>query len=122
MTRFLASVLASVALLGGCASSVTLSQQMAAWQNGDIDSALQTWGEPDDRMPDGDETIFIWRDRAMPPIAFSAEPAALPVVCVRMLAVGPDGTVTGWRWRGDACGSLPVIRGEQPLVASNGSS
>jgi len=117
MARFHAQILAVFIALSGCASTDALSDRMAGWQDADIDVAIDAWGEPDDSRPFADGKILVWRDRATAPVLHSGEPAALPVVCERMLAVAPDGTITGWRWRGDACPSLPENRSKARLVA-----
>ena len=84
-------------LSAGCASTGSLSSEMAGWQGEDVSVALGAWGEPEAKQTFGSQTILIWRDRS----AFVTGPNG--VVCERMLAVADDGAITGWRWRGDAC-------------------
>ena len=90
-------------LVTGCASSGSLSREMAALQNENVSTIVETWGQPDLQEPFGAETVLIWYDRS--PAAFDM--ATSVVVCERMLAVAEDGTITGWRWRGDHCDSVP---------------
>lgn len=103
--------LLAIALLGtGCAATAPLSDEMAAWQGDHVDAALDSWGEPELTRAFGDETIMIWRDRhtTTSPSGLSAGFDSGEVACERMLAVSEDGTVTGWRWRGDACEAMPA--------------
>lgn len=87
--------------LAGCAGTGSLSTAMADLQGEPVAAALEAWGEPEATTPFGEQTLMIWRDYA--PAAFAHSPV---VVCERQLAVDADGTITGWRWRGDACESL----------------
>lgn len=99
--------LIALALLGGCATGGGLSRQMADWQSQNVSVALEAWGTPDSRERIGDETLLSWYDRA--PAIFAVADVSAPVICTRMLAVATDGTITGWRWRGDRC---PMITTE----------
>lgn len=89
-----------VAMLGaGCGSTGSLSTAMADLEGEPVGRALAEWGEPEASEPFGEQTVLIWRDYA--------PWASLPIViCERLLAVDAAGTVTGWRWRGDACERL----------------
>ena len=108
--------LISLALLGGCATGGGLSRQMADWQSQNVSVALEAWGNPDSRERFGDETLLSWYDRA--PAIFAVADVSAPVICTRMLAVATDGTITGWRWRGDRCPDVaPQIR-QRSLSAS----
>ena len=95
-------IVAAVMLLAGCASSGNLSREMASLQNGSVASVVAVWGEPDSQKTYGEETVLIWYDRA--PAAYGV--ATSVVVCERMLAVTNEGTITGWRWRGDRCNKV----------------
>ena len=102
--------------LTACAGPDALSRQMAGWQHEDIEVAIAAWGEPEDRVAAGDEVILVWRDRAyLPPGPANASHAA--VVCERQLAMASDGTISGWRWRGNACPSLSSAAGRAALFA-----
>ncbi len=86
--------------LSACATDGSLSQQMAAFEGQPIGVATAAWGAPQTETEVGDQTVRIWRD-------FTVGTAGTPeLLCERMLAVGADGVVTGWRWRGDACPAL----------------
>lgn len=100
-----------IILASGCASQEPLSAGMAAWQGEDVSVALETWGAPEDARAFGDETILLWRDRASfhSPSGRLSERAEAVVLCERMLAVADDGTITGWRWRGNACETIAEI-------------
>lgn len=98
----------------GCAHSGSLSREMAALQNESVSTVVAVWGQPDDREAFGDETVLIWYDRA--PAEFGV--ATTVVVCERMLAVTDQGTITGWRWRGDRCNKLPDSMRSRSLSAS----
>lgn len=113
-------LLAILALGTGCAATAPLSDEMAAWQGNRVDAALDAWGEPEATRAFGDETILIWRDRRAPtsPSGLSAGIDREAVVCERMLAVAADGTVTGWRWRGDACVMVPPELRSRQLSAA----
>lgn len=99
-------------LSGGCASTGSLSSEMADWQGEDVGVALAAWGEPEAERAFGSQTILIWRDRS----AFVAGPNG--VVCERMLAVAVDGEITGWRWRGDACPSIASAERYRHMAAT----
>ncbi|MDJ0939217.1 MAG: hypothetical protein QNJ00_05600 [Woeseiaceae bacterium] len=98
------------ALLVGCGTTASLSNDMAGWQGDHVSIALEAWGQPEAEQAFGAETVLIWRDRSTEPPAYLAEPGVPQVVCERMLAVDETGTITGWRWRGDACESLGASR------------
>lgn len=113
-------LLVAAALASGCASQSPLTADMSAWQGDDISVALASWGAPEDERAFGDEIVLIWRDRApsYSPSGRLDEPADSAVLCERMLAVAGDGTITGWRWRGDACESLAPTARETTFAAS----
>jgi hypothetical protein len=113
-------LLALIALASGCASQSPLTADMSAWQGDDISVALAIWGAPEDERASGDETILVWRDRASAhsPSGRLGEPAEGAIVCERMLAVADDGTITGWRWRGNACESISPAARDRTLAAS----
>ena len=92
-----------IAALSGCAASDSLSRQMADWQSQNVIVALDAWGTPDRREELDGQTLLTWYDRALLPFSFAGDDIAPPVICTRMLAVADDGTITGWRWRGDRC-------------------
>ena len=107
--------------LAACAAPDTLSRQMAGWQDEDIAAAIAAWGEPEERVAAGDEVILVWRDRAyLPPGPTHPRDAA--IVCERQLAVTSDGTISGWRWRGNACPSLGSAAERAALVAHTSRS
>lgn len=116
-------LLITFGLVSGCSTTAGLSDQMADWQGSNAGTAIASWGEPEIEKAFGDETILIWRDRAYDPpqtdIGTILSSAA--VVCERMLAVTDDGTITGWRWRGDACPVLHDDIGNTQLLSSNRS-
>ena len=76
--------------------------------------ATAVWGEPHATEAMDDGTLLIWRDYAG---VYSG--TVMPVViCERQLAVDANGSIDGWRWRGDACESLHRDRdSEHPLQA-----
>lgn len=83
----------------GCSTTGTLSGSMADMQGTSIAEAFKAWGEPEITETVGAQTVFVWRDYATS--------AAVPIIiCERMLAADDSGTITGWRWRGDACKSI----------------
>ena len=100
---FIPLLVATVVATGltGCAATGSLSTTMAGLQGESVTAAYAAWGEPEATTPLGEQTLMTWRDYA--PAAFAHSPV---VVCERQLAVDGDGTITGWRWRGDACESL----------------
>lgn len=108
--------LLSLAVLSGCASGGGLSRQMADWQSQDVAVALEAWGTPDSQERIGDETLLSWYDRA--PAIFAVADFSTPVICTRMLAVATDGTITGWRWRGDRCPDVAPGFRQRNLSAS----
>ena len=93
------AILLTMALAtSGCSATGALSGTMADMQGASIADAFTAWGEPEITETVGEQTLFVWRDYAT---------AAVPIViCERMLAADESGTVTGWRWRGDACESI----------------
>ena len=107
-----AVLIAILTMSAGCASTGSLSSEMAGWQGEDVGIAIAAWGEPEAERAFGDETILIWRDR---PAVVSAPGA---VVCERMLAIAEDSTITGWRWRGDACESIGAADRQAQMAAS----
>lgn len=113
-------LLVLIGLAAGCATSNPLSGEMAGWRGNHVSAALGAWGEPEERRAFGDETVLIWRDRASSasPSGRIARPARAAVLCERMLAVADDGTVTGWRWRGDACATMRAGDRAETLRAS----
>ena len=80
----------------GCASN-GLSGTMGSWQGSHIDDVRLAWGQPDTCVTDGEQRVCAWSTPAVN--SFVGGRAQ----CVRSLAVGPDGIVTGWCWRGDHC-------------------
>jgi hypothetical protein len=108
------ALLAAFVMLGGCATTDSLSDQMAGWQQDDVDAALAAWGDPEASIAFGDGRLLTWRDRA----AVSTSLADAPVVCERMLAVDADGVITGWRWRGDACPTIDASRTRPAMLAA----
>ncbi len=91
-----------IGLASGCALQDPLSADMSALQGEHVSTALAAWGAPEDERAFGDETVLIWRDRTAA-YSLPAGSADAAVICERMLAVADDGTITGWRWRGNAC-------------------
>ncbi len=107
-------LIAATLVLTGCAGSGSLSREMAELQNEQVSTIVDVWGQPDAQEPFGAETVFIWYDRA--PAEFGV--ATSVVVCERMLAVTDEGKITGWRWRGDHCDSVPAGMRTRSLSAS----
>lgn len=106
MAPGMALALGSAILLGACSTAGSLSRDMAAMEGSPAGDATAAWGEPDATESFGDGTLMTWRD-----YAGEYGTTAMPVViCERQLAVDPDGSITGWRWRGDACESLHRVR------------
>lgn len=101
--RVVATLLLGGAMaLAGCSSAGSLSKDMAAMQGGPAGYATAIWGEPHATETLGDGTLMVWRD-----YAGAYTETVLPVViCERQLAVDAAGSISGWRWRGDACESL----------------
>ena len=97
--------------LAACSTTGSLSGNMAAMQGQPMGTALTAWGEPEARETYGSQTVLIWRDYA-PGFAETAP----QVLCERHLAVDDSGTVTGWRWRGDACETLVTIEAREQLA------
>ncbi len=95
-------LLGSAVPLAGCSTTGSLSHEMAAMQGSPAGYATALWGEPHATEHFDDGTLMIWRDYAG---VYSG--TVLPVViCERQLAIDANGSVSGWRWRGDACESL----------------
>ena len=86
-------------VMAGCSTTATLSGTMADMQGASIGNAFTAWGEPEATETMGEQTVFVWRD-------YAAGASVPIVICERMLAADDSGTVTGWRWRGDACESI----------------
>lgn len=107
-------LIATALLLSGCAGSGGLSREMAALQDESVSTVVAVWGQPDSEEPFGDETVLTWYDRA----PAGSGIAATVVVCERMLAVTEQGTITGWRWRGDHCNKVPEGVRSRSLTAS----
>ena len=93
------TLIVATLLLTGCATGGSLSREMANLQDEHVSTVVDVWGQPDAQEPFGEDTVFIWYDRA--PAEFGV--ATSIVVCERMLAVTDNGDITGWRWRGDHC-------------------
>ena len=91
--------------LAGCSTTGTLSGTMADMQGTSIAEAFTTWGEPEASETVGNQTVYVWRD-------YAASAAVPIVICERLLAADADGTVTGWRWRGNACESVSAAERE----------
>ena len=96
---FLGALLLAAAITG-CSTTGSLSTAMAGMQGQPVADVLAAWGETESTKPDGEQTLMTWRDYA-PGLA-----ERQVVLCERWLAVDQEGTVTGWRWRGDACEHL----------------
>lgn len=113
-------VLIAISILAaGCAAGGSLSREMADWQGRHVSAALEAWGEPDGREALGDQTVLTWFDQVIAPAGFSGEVAAASaIVCERKLAVAGDGTVTGWRWRGDRCEDLSPAKRQRLFSAA----
>ena len=88
--------------LAGCAANGSLSSEMAAMQGSPQGHATATWGTPTVTEAFADGTLLIWLD-----YAGTYSGAGTPVViCERQISVDATGSISGWRWRGDACESL----------------
>ena len=107
-------LIATSLLIAGCASSGSLSREMAELQDEHVSTVVDVWGQPDTQETFGQETVLIWYDRA--PAAFDM--ATSVIVCERMLAVTAEGTITGWRWRGDHCETVPAGMRARSLTAA----
>ena len=106
----------AVALCTGCASTGSLSGEMAEFQGEPVSAATDSWGQPEAEYAEAGQTVLVWRDRS--PFAALHDAPSAGVICERMLAVDAEGTVTGWRWRGDACQSVPTGNRSRELAAS----
>ena len=104
MKRNFIIVFLLAAFSAGCASGQSLSREMAGMQGTDVDDAIAAWGPPEAETMIAGQQVLIWKDRT----SDYFEVAQGIVLCERMLAVDTQGTVTGWRWRGDACEAVPV--------------
>ncbi len=108
LTRSLVTTLAALTLLAsaiqlaGCSTTGSLSNDMAALQGSPAGYATAIWGEPHATEDFADGTLMIWRDYA----GIYSGTVMQVVICERQLAVDADGSISGWRWRGDACESL----------------
>ncbi len=113
--RVAAAVLLGTAiLLSGCSSTGSLSRDMAAMQGSPAGYARAIWGEPHATEAIDAGTLMIWRDYA----GAYGETVSAFVICERQLAVDADGSISGWRWRGDACESIYRNRApDHPLQA-----
>ena len=99
----------------GCAVPGTLSQEMAAMQGNPPGDATDSRGSPSAVEPFGDGRLMIWRD-----YAHTYTGSGTPVViCERQLAVDSNGSISGWRWRGDACESLHRDRSATGQLQAN---
>jgi hypothetical protein len=86
-------------MLAACGATDPLSRQMSGWQHEPVDTAIAVWGDPEERLVFGGQTILVWRDRV--------DSVGTPqLLCERQLAVDAGGTITGWRWRGDSCPNI----------------
>lgn len=121
MKTLISLLLTTLAFASGCATTDGLSSQMAGWQGNNIGAAIEAWGIPDAEQDFGDQTVFIWRDRAygVLPINAETDTSSAIVICERMLAVTDAGTVTGWRWRGDACPGMHTDMAAGHILASS---
>ncbi len=101
-------ILATLLVMSGCSTTGSLGQEMAGWQGKDVDIAIEAWGAPEAQQDFGEQTVLIWRDRFGDGIpSASVDYLGIDAIaCERMLAVADDGTITGWRWRGDACNAI----------------
>ncbi|MBT8099980.1 MAG: hypothetical protein KJO82_09535 [Gammaproteobacteria bacterium] len=120
MKQLTLGIIALLALTTGCSTTTSLSGQMADWQGQNIGVAIGAWGQPDSEQAFGDESVLIWQDRAYQFLPGDVAPnwTSAAVVCERMLAITDDGTITGWRWRGDSCPTL-YTPDAQVLAVSN---
>ncbi len=122
MKGTLVGTLAAALLTTGCAAGGALSADMADWQGRDLTSVVAAWGPPATETSIAGQRVMVWLDRDV--LADRAGPESAGVVCERMLAVAADGTITGWRWRGDACEAAwparrPAARSAAHTVAAN---
>ena len=105
--------------LQACASTDVLSRQMSGWQQQPVDVAITEWGEPEQRLTVGDQTILVWRDRLGGASDYANGSAAPAVLCERQLAVDNSGTITGWRWRGDSCPDILAAGVQGAFLVAN---
>ena len=103
MPRRYMMLMLALLTLQACASTDPLSRKMAGWQEQPVEAAINEWGEPEERVLAGDQTILVWRDRVD---SASAYGEAAYVLCERQLAVDASGRITGWRWRGNSCPAI----------------
>ncbi|MEM8817814.1 MAG: hypothetical protein AAFX56_14045 [Pseudomonadota bacterium] len=107
-------------LITACAAGKSLSDSMAAFEGSQAAGAIALWGEPDLQTHFEEQTLLVWHDYAADSGWRNTGTSARPI-CERTLAVDAGGTVTGWRWRGDACPLLSPAerqRAEAPQHAA----
>ena len=95
-------LICSTAALAGCSATSSLSHEMAAMQGSPAGVARAAWGAPTATEALDEGTLLIWMDYAG---TYGGAPVPV-VICERQLAVDATGSISGWRWRGDACESL----------------
>ncbi len=87
-------------LLFGCVND-QIGPLLASWQGSHFSEVTATWGPPEECTADDQQRICQWQIR---PTALVAEQlSAGSKSCTMMLAFDAEGTVTGWRWRGNSC-------------------
>lgn len=84
------------AILGGCGAD-RLGHTMRSWQGGHFDEVTRAWGQPDRCETIEGRRICAWYD------VVSRLSVPTSRTCIRSLEIGPEGRITGWRWRGDYC-------------------
>jgi hypothetical protein len=104
---------AAGALMAGC-SHGALNGKMASWQGQPIDELIAAWGPPHRTEPAGTGTVYLWYDEVRVPlntpekgsVAAGDTDYFVRTQCQRILAVDSEGSITGWRWRGNNCDML----------------
>ena len=116
MKRKILIIMLAATLTAGCASSGSLSHEMAGMQGAGIDAVIAAWGPPETEATLAGQHVVVWKDR----VARDEAIGPVTVICERALALDAEGTVTGWRWRGDACESVdPGQRALAGITAGN---
>jgi len=112
----LSTILISILLLCTGCNSIRPSANMASWEGSHIDEVTSAWGAPNRCGAEQGQKVCAWSI----PESITADPNPLEFgiegnrvlprpSCLRTLAFDQSDHVTGWRWRGDRCGSSTIL-------------